>query len=206
MYPQVTSGQCFFMAYSELVTRWTRHMWGVHFFTKKWIRLSELVTKTVTGYSELATLLTRHTVISSHWRRGDLVTQNSLLSSQGLSQHLPHRFTHPPHRLRSVYSSNYRVHKKPPSSQKRAITWTRVVLYKYTTSSTSLSVTAMEFGGVTCTCCVCHRAVTIVYLHYNNIWWRLHYVTSSLIMYYMISELVTQNLKWKSDLVTRYLK
>jgi len=37
---------------------------------------------------------TRHTVNSSHWRRGDLVTQNPLLSSQRLSQHLPHRFTH----------------------------------------------------------------------------------------------------------------
>jgi len=35
---------------------------------------------------------------------------------------------------------------------------------------------------------------------------RLHYVTSSLIMYYMTSELVTQNLKWKSELVTRHLK
>ena len=74
---------------------------------------------------------------------------------------------------------NYRVHKKPPSSRKRAITWTRVVLYKYTTSSASLSVTAMEFGGVTCTCCVCHRAVTVVYLHYNYIggdftMWRVH--------------------------------
>jgi len=32
---------------------------------------------------------------------------------------------------------------------------------------------------------------------------RLHYVTSSLIMYYMTSELVTKNLKWKSELVTR---
>jgi len=47
---------------------------------------------------------TRHTVISSHWRRGDLVTQNFLLSSQGLSQHLPHRFSHPPHSLRRVCS------------------------------------------------------------------------------------------------------
>jgi len=56
------------MAYSELVTRRTRHMWRVHFFTKKWTRHKDCHT----------VKWTRHTVNSSH---GDLVTLEAMWPS-----------------------------------------------------------------------------------------------------------------------------
>ena len=103
-------------------SQWTRHkdchrvQWTRHtVITKQWTRHKDChgtvnsphcdhQTVNSSQWTRHGVKWTRHTVISSHRWRGDLVTQNSLLSSQGLSRHLPHRFTHPPHRLRRVCS------------------------------------------------------------------------------------------------------